>query len=541
MASIDELSNALINADKAGDVDAARALAAEIQRMRAQQPLSAESRALAADLSSMTQNPGEAIASQRAETNRAQYEQLPEWKKAIVAAGDTADLLANGVTFGFGNKAAAAGRALFTDKTYDQELLKMRERTQDSRDRAGSAGVASEVVGSVAAPVAAAGKGLTIAGRLGTAGMKGATGLAARSGLMGLEGAGYGSLTALGNDQDVSTGAGLGFVGGAAGNVIGEGISAGVSKIAGLFNKKPSVPNIDDLAALKDAAYKRADNAGVVYTPKAVAKVNTNIVNDLTDMGYDPALMPGAAVAVKRLQDLEGQNVTLTGLDTIRKIASNGFIPGNKANNAAVSKIVNSIDDMIDNAGADDILVGNGAGAAGALKEARSLASRVAKHSKVEQAVNRADLQASSTGSGGNVDNATRQKLRKILENPRGFSVDERAALETAVRGTTGQNALRLAGKLSPSGNGLMAALGVGGAMVNPAVGAASLGGMGAKAIADALTRKNVGTLQNIILAGGDASATKAAPNLVQRLSESKREAIARALMAIGAREAGTP
>lgn len=38
MATIEQLSTALINADKAGDVDAARALAAEIGRMRASQP-----------------------------------------------------------------------------------------------------------------------------------------------------------------------------------------------------------------------------------------------------------------------------------------------------------------------------------------------------------------------------------------------------------------------------------------------------------------------------------------------------------------------
>lgn len=505
-------------------------------------PQGAESQLLAADLSSMTQNPGEAIANQRTENNRATYEQLPEWKKAIVAAGDTADLMANGITFGFGNKAAAAGRALFTDKTYDEELAKMRERTQDSRDRAGSAGLAAEVIGSTVIPGAAAGKGLTVTGRLGTAGMKGAKGLAARSTLMGVEGAGYGALTATGNDQDVGEGAIGGLVGGAAGNVIGEGASAGLSKLAGMFNKKPSIPTIDELVKLKDAAYKTADNAGVAYTPQAVAKINTNLVKDLTDIGYDPALMPGAAVAVKRLQDLQGQNVTITGLDTIRKIASNGFIPGNKANNSAVTKIINSIDDAIDNAGTGDVLMGNAGDAASALKEARSLASRVAKHNRIDEAVSKADLRASSTGSGGNVDNATRQNLRGVLEKPRGFSPDEKEALDTAVRGTPVQNALRLGGKLSPTGNGLMTALHlIGGTATAGATLPLAAGGWASKAVADALTGKNVAALQEIIRAGGKASATKAAPNALQRLAQSKREAIARALMAIGAHEAGTP
>jgi len=471
----------------------------------------------------------------------ARYEAMPEWRKGLTAAADLADLAATGVSFGFGNKLAAGLRAPFTDKTYDEELAAMRGYTQEARDRAGTAGMAAEIGGSLVVPMAAASRGLSLAGRFGTGAMEGAKGLLARTGLMGVEGAGYGALSAAGNDQDITEGARYGALGGALGNVAGEAISAGVGKVAGLFNKKPSIPSADDLVALKDAAYKRADNAGVAYTPQAVDKINTNVIKELTDIGYDPALMPGASVAVKRLQDLQGQNVTLTGLDTIRKIASNGFIPGNKANNAAVTKIVNSIDDMIDNAGSGDVLMGNGADAAGALKEARSLASRLFKSEKVEEAVSKADLRAASTGSGGNADNATRQNLRRILEKPRGFTADEREALETVVRGTPTQNALRLAGKLSPSGNGLMAALGVGGAMVNPAVGALSLGGMGAKAAADAMTQKNVKKLAEVILAGGNASSTQASPNAVQRLAQSKREALARILMGIGAYEAGTP
>lgn len=492
-----------------------------------------------AEMSAMTQGmtgklPGGNLAAAR-------YEAMPAWQKPLVAAADTADLIGNGASFGFGNKLAAGLRAPFTDKTYAEELEGMRAQTDRARDRAGTAGTVAELAGAITGPVAAAGKGATLAGRFGTGAMEGAKGLAARSGLMGVEGAGYGALTAAGNDQDVGAGAGLGFLGGSLGNMAGEAISAGVGKVAGLFNKKPSIPSADELVALKDAAYKRADSAGVAYTPQAVDKINAKVVQGLTDLGYDPALMPGASVAVKRLQDLQGQNVTLTGLDTIRKIASNGFIPGNKPNNAAVTRIIQSIDELIDNAGTGDVLMGNGTAAAGALKEARSLASRVAKTGKIEDAVSKADLRAASTGSGGNADNATRQNLRRVLENPRGFTADERKALEAVVRGTPGQNALRLAGKLSPSGNGLMAALGVGGAMVNPAVGALSLGGMGAKAAADSLTKKNVEELTKIILAGGNASATKAAPNAVQRLAHSKREALARLLMGIGAHEAGTP
>lgn len=457
----------------------------------------------------------------------------PWYQDAAQAADDTARLLANGLTFGYADKLAGYLGGAGTEAE--------RALTAEASERAGSAGTAAELLGAVATPVGLAGKGLTLAGRAGTGALQGLPGLGARTGLMAAEGAGYGALTAMGNDQDIKEGAVLGAIGGGAGNVAGEALSAGVGKAASLFNKKPQIPALDDIEAAAQAARRQADEAGVAYTPQAVDRLATNMRKSLTDIGYHPRTMPGASAAVDEILALQGQNVTLTGLDTIRKIASGGYIPGNKQNNLAVTKIIQSIDDMADSLREGDVLMGDGAAGAQALKEARRLESRMFKAAKIDDAVNKADLRSSSTGSGGNVDNATRQNLRRILENPRGLTPDEREALEAVVRGTPTQNGLRLAGKLSPSGNGLMAALGVGGAMVNPMIGALSLGGMGAKALADRSTQQNVQKLVDIILAGGQRSAAEAAPNALQRLAGSERERIARILMGIGAHEAGTP
>lgn len=158
---------------------------------------------------------------------KARYDALPEWKKPFIAAGDMMDLAANGATMGFGNKAAAAGRAAFTDKTYEEELAAMRATTQGARDRAGYAGTAAEFGGAIATPVGLAAKGATLAGRFGSAAMEGAKGLAARAGLLGVEGAGYGGLSALGNDTDVGQGMALGGIAGGAVPII-----AGVGRAA---------------------------------------------------------------------------------------------------------------------------------------------------------------------------------------------------------------------------------------------------------------------------------------------------------------------
>lgn len=468
----------------------------------------------------------------QAAPQRSGSDDQPWYSKLGQAADDVLRIGSNAVTFGLRDKLApyATGRS-----TEDERAM-----TQAARGRAGTAGFATDMLAGAAVPVAAANAGFTALNAV-PAGLSGMKGLAARTGAMAADGSLYGAATALGNDQDVLSGMGLGAAAGAAGNLAGEALSAGVGKVAGAFNKKPAIPGASEIDAMKQAAYKAADDAGVVFTPNAVDRVQAKVTANLANFGYDPELQPGVAVVLRRLDMLKGQNVTLGGLDTIRKVASNGYVPGNKSNNKAIADIIDAIDDVIGNPTRGDILMGDASRGIPALKMARQLAARSAKLEKVTDAVQRADLRAASTGSGGNADNATRQNLRRILEKPRGYTADEKAALEAAVRGTSGQNALRLAGKLSPSGNGLMAALGVGGAMVNPMIGALSLGGMGAKAAADRMTNKNVQELAKIIAAGGSRAATQAPPNAVQALAQSKRDAIARALMAIGVQQSVTP
>lgn len=314
------------------------------------------------------------------------------------------------------------------------------------------------------------------------------------------EGAAYGGVYGAGEGRGLDERLANAAFGGGVGALTG-GALGGVGRIGA--GGKAKAPNIEELTAAKDTAYAVAEQAGVAFTPKAVTGLSRKVVDELVDMGFDPALQPGAAAAVRRIRALQGQNVTLKGLDTIRKVASNGYIPGNKSNNKAVSKIIDAIDDVIANPGEGGVLMGDAARGAEALKEARSLASRIAKSERLSQAIDSAERRAASTGSGGNMDNLIRQRAARILENPRGFSKAEKEALEKIARGGNVQNALRLVGKLSPAGSGLMAALGIGGTMVNPGIGALALGGMGAKTVADAMTRGNVSAADALIRSGG--------------------------------------
>lgn len=341
------------------------------------------------------------------------------------------------------------------------------------------------------------------------------------------EGAIYGALYGAGEgegleDRAVSALKGAG-VGGTVGGVTGAIGRIGAGKIA-----DDATPSLEQLREAGELAYKAADQAGVVFTPAAMDKLKTDLTSQFADFGYLPSQQPGAAAALSEIDRVAQGNVTLKGLDAIRKAANNAYIPGNKPNNALLRKIIDGIDGLVASPTADDILMGDPQAGKMALDEARGLWSRASKTERVEKAIEKAELRAASTGSGGNVDNAVRQNLRRIVENPRGFSDDEVAALTKVVRGTKTQNALRLAGKLSPSGNGLMAALGIGGTMINPAVGVASLGGMAAKSLADGMTTKNSAVARALIRSGG---------KLPQAEIGAGRKALIDALMRTGAQQ----
>ncbi|MCL4217741.1 MAG: hypothetical protein KJ052_12155 [Candidatus Hydrogenedentes bacterium] len=100
---------------------------------------------------------------------------------------------------------------------------------------------------------------------------------------------------------------------------------------------------------------------------------------------------------------------------------------------------------------------------------------------------------------------------------------------ERIIHGTSGQNALRLAGRLSPTTGGLSAMMNVGAAATNPFLAIPGVLGLGAKTLADRGTRQNVARLSEMIRSGGltaDQIAKQAAKGI-------GREDIVRAIMGI--------
>lgn len=225
-------------------------------------------KALRSELSGMTQNPAKAL-----------YDQRPTWQKPIIAAQDIGNIIGDDLTFGFGDKAAAALRAPFTDKTYAEELAANRQGTQNARDRAGSAAYGADVTAALMLPrllpagqVANASVGvLPKLGRFAGGVIKG-----------GAQGAAVGGLQAAGHDTDIGEGALTGAAfGSAVPAALGIGKTVGGAIIKPVADAVRARANPSGYAAGKIA--ERLNNGGMSVDQAAARAARDGL--SLADVG----------------------------------------------------------------------------------------------------------------------------------------------------------------------------------------------------------------------------------------------------------------
>lgn len=295
-------------------------------------------------------------------------------------------------------------------------------------------------------------------------------------------------------------------------NPINPAVRAGAQAIPGaaLTKTVPSpvrAPTVDDLYAAASGGYERARSMGVDYSAGAVSKAAQSIRSTLEADGILGELAPKSFSILQKLeQPPQGAVAPLSGLEAARRALNNAKRDfTNPTEQLAAQRISEGIDRFVAEPSPGSVVAGPAAEAARTIKEARgnyAAASRSDKLSGIEEG---AELRAAAANSGANLDNAVRQRVRAILDNPKqraGFTDDELGALKSVVMGTATGNTLRRVGNLLGGGGGLGMALtgtiggAVGGSAGGPAGMAAGilapLVGMAAKKGGDAITRRGL-------------------------------------------------
>lgn len=251
-------------------------------------------------------------------------------------------------------------------------------------------------------------------------------------------------------------------------------------------------PTIESLRAAKNEAYKAVDEAGEVFEAPEMAALRDKVKGELDAGNYVSGVDTQTDAVVSLLDRKAGDKMTLGQLDKLRQefYARLAKAP----NEVGIRDAIDAIDEMIAGKADTNEL----------MQAARLSNARYKKAELLDLAFQKAKDQTAATGSGGNILNKMRQAVVSIIDNPKNakwFNKDEISAMRAFVEGSKGQNAMRLFGKLSPNGNGLMMALNLGAA---GGTGGASLLLTGAAAGAKALADRSA-------LRGGDALIGKVA------------------------------
>ncbi len=318
-----------------------------------------------------------------------------------------------------------------------------------------------------------------------------------------------------------------GIAGGLAGGVIPAATAGLARRTFGTVAPAPGVPTAEETKRAAQRAYKSAEESGVIFTPGAAKRLREDVVEQLSDFGYNPGNQPGTANVLKEIDRIQDNVFAFKELENIRKQAMRVGGLANESDRAAARKIVNSIDDLVKSPRVGtsildhDVIAGPVAQSIGIkadvqtaaqqISEARAAWSRLMKHGEITDAIERAKANAATAGSGSNLENTMRQALKSVMLNKeatRNFTPDEMKALKSAVEGDLIQNTLRFFGKAAPTGivSGILS--GGGGAAVLGPVGAIGVPAAGylSKRAADQMEREKAQRLLDLILSGSRAS-----------------------------------
>lgn len=323
--------------------------------------------------------------------------------------------------------------------------------------------------------------------------------------------------------------------------------------------ERPVVPTTKELAEAGGADIKAARGSGLDVTASSVADYSRKVQQELFDGGVHPVDAPGTFTKLKALEDAPPDAIfTASNLQSLREslqATAQNFNPQAAKDQLAASRAIKAIDQFLPTIAEKDVLAGNPATTAALSERGRGDYAAAMRSNDLTGTLDRATTgilersegRAQAANSGRNLDNTIRSKVEALLEKPKevsGFSDAEIAALEKVRDGGAGRNTARYIGNLLGGGGGVgqsgMAAIGAGLGGTAGGIPGAVIGGVvpavvgaGSKAIANALARRDLRGVDELVRTRSPLYEERAAnPNMSVSTPEG-RAALIRALMAM--------
>lgn len=297
------------------------------------------------------------------------------------------------------------------------------------------------------------------------------------------------------------------------------GLAAGtlVGGLAGVRPKQAEPrPIIEAVKQQATAAYKTADDAGIVVKPSSFAPAIGNMMSAVERSGFDPDLHPAISTVLRRLEsDSKQKALTLGELDKMRQVVRNAVPASDDKQQRFVKIITQELDDYVNKLSFKDVNAKDPKAGISALQEARSLWSRTKKAEILDDMMQSAEIRSALPNASEN--ELLRRSVINLAANKadmKQFTAAEQNMIKSAAKGGNLQRVLGIVEKIAPgssassiarSVSASMAAsalLGPAGAAIAPAV------GLTAKQIGSSLAAQRAENLRNSLLLGRQYQST---------------------------------
>jgi hypothetical protein len=262
---------------------------------------------------------------------------------------------------------------------------------------------------------------------------------------------------------------------------------------------KPVYATSEQLSDVSSKAFQKAKESGVTLDADKFGSRMSSLESSLRPQGYTPTNFPQIENIFKELKNTKMPK-DFTELQALREMIKNAQKDPREGRIATILK--DQFDDYIANIPESDILGTQAAlskeGLA-AWKQGTQTLSRLRKADIFEEMLRKAEFDKSTAGG---VEQSLFNQIKSLAKDQRKlkmFAPEERAAIEQAARGSTGQDALRLMARFVPN-TALKGGLAGGAIVMHPILGGLFEGAAyGSKLAAESMRKKQIENLANLM------------------------------------------
>lgn len=284
-----------------------------------------------------------------------------------------------------------------------------------------------------------------------------------------------------------------------ASRILAPGLAAGAPTARAMIPvataTKAAVPSAQELKTVAKQGFEAFRDSGASIPATQARGLSQSIASELNADGFFDVLAPKTFGLLSKLgAGPEDGTMTAAQMHAFRRAVGKIAGSADETERAAAMAVRNRFDDFL----------GTIPETQDTLRPALENYAAAKRSEQVGGALEKAKMQAESTGSGANIDNAMRQQFKQVINNPkktRGWTQEEVDAAKAIVSGDTLTNAARWGGKAAPTGVVSGALSGGAGMVLGGGVGAVGVpvAGYASKALADTLTASKVQKLDELI------------------------------------------